>query len=294
MCFYFLVIFLSQQERYFWLEHRAKHICRSEQKILYKFYNPHRLPNGGYESLNKYGVPTRSRDEEVDNKLRGFAEYFFLGAKGIITQNVKSLNKSLLLANGSSCRYYGITFQSRHNTIVDRAIETCAVVDGLRMAVVPQPKYIHVFVDGEFQVRVGRTHLTVTNSDFEVKMDPDHCVGDTVQLEWNDIFTKQESRLRRWTGCTTATILAIIKPPVICPCTYSNKSDPKDPVKRMAVALAYAFTFNKLQGLTLSRLVLSIGDNPCFSKTHIRLAHIYVALSRVMASKYLALLPAKS
>ena len=75
---------------------------------------------------------------------------------------------------------------------VDHAIETCAVVDGLRMVVVPQPKYIHVFVDGEFQVRVGRTQLTVTNSDFEVKMDPDHCVGDTVQLEWNDIFTKQK------------------------------------------------------------------------------------------------------
>ena len=71
----------TNAERYFWLDHRATSICRKENKILYKFFNPYRLPTGGYEPLNEHGVPTRSYDEENDNKRQGFSEMFFLWCK---------------------------------------------------------------------------------------------------------------------------------------------------------------------------------------------------------------------
>ena len=284
----------TNAERYFWLDHRATSICRKENKILYKFFNPYRLPTGGYEPLNEHGVPTRSYDEEIDNKRQGFSENFFHGAKGIITQNLKSHNKSLLLANGTPCRYYGITFCPEHDILVNRALENCVENNGVKKVLVPQPKYIHVFVDGEFIIRIGNKHFTVTNSDFKNQMCAKHKVGDAVEVLWNDMFTKQHTRLRQWDMYKRAKIISVIRNGIICPCSYSSKVDAKDPVRRMSVALAYAFTFNKLQGLTLNRLVLSIGENPGFIKSIIRLAHVYVAMSRVMASKYLALLPAKS
>ena len=58
------------------------------------------------------------------------------------------------------------------------------------------------------------------------------------------------------------------------------------------VDLLFAVTFHKLQGLTLDKVILSIGHHPTF-KLRVEIASLYVGASRVHSFKELRILPCK-
>ena len=285
------VLVSTNNERHFWNEKRALQMGKKAGIRVIKFYNPHRLASGGYEEINKAGIPPTSRNQEIDNKRKGFSSYFVHGAPGILTGNVKSKkSKSTVLANGQPCRYYSLTFPPKFDALVDKIYDE-APTDGFHVLTLPQPKYIHVFIDGELEVQIGNSKLTVTNSNLERQMNPNHHVNDIVYVLWSDLFLKNHSTLQKWKGYKKAKITKINKQGFIYCATYSKKYKKNDPVRRMEVCLGFSFTMNKCQGMTLPCVILSIANVPGFCMSIIRLAHLYVALSRVIAGRYLAKLP---
>ena len=288
--FEFAVVLVStHSERHYWNEKRALQYAKKTKIVVTKYYNPHREYGGGYESCNAVGVPPTSRNQEMDNKRKGFASYLFEGAPMMITVNVKNKDtKETILANGQFCRCMSWTFDDEWNELADNTYNSVPD-DEFSIVTLPQPRYIHVFIDGEFIVSINGQNLTITNSDFERQMNPNHNVGQFVYIRWDDLFLKSNPKLQSWKGYCKAKIKKIIKQGFIFSATHNVNA--KDPVRRMQVCLAFSFTFNKCQGMTLPCVVLSIADVPGFCKSYIKLFHLYVILSRVTAGKYLAKLP---
>ena len=218
------------------------------------------------------------------------SEGYYYNAPGMLNDNVKSASGALLAANGTPVRYAGITFAPKHNDLVNRLILDAP--DGYSVITVPQPRYIHVFVSGRLQVKVGDCHLKVTNFDLEQTMNAHHVVGEKVYVLWSDLFSK--SGAAPWEGYKEGKITHIIKQGFLLPVGYKCRPKVTDPVRRMGVSLAFSFTFNKCQGMTMLRAILSLDDTVGFCKTFLELAHLYVALSRVIKGCYLAKLPGRN
>ena len=98
-----------------------------------------------------------------------------------------------------------------------------APTDGFHVLTLPQPKYIHVFIDGELEVQIGKSKLTVTNSNLERQMNPNHHVNDIVYVLWSDLFLKNHSTLQKWKGYKKAKITKINKQGFVYCATYSKK-----------------------------------------------------------------------
>ena len=251
--------------------------------MLLKFYNPYKTSHG-YEEVTTQGIAQRSRNEEQDHHRSGMSEMYYYNAPGLLNDNIKSDSGALLAANGTPVRYSGITFASQYDDLVNRLILDAP--DGYSVVTVPQPRYIHVFVSGKLEVKVGGTTLAITNFDLERTMNPYHAVGDKVYVLWSDLFTK--SGVVPWEGYKETQITRIIKQGFMVPIGYKRRPKVSDPVRRMGVSLAFSFTFNKCQGMTMERAILSLDDAVGSCKTFLELAHLYVALSRVIKGCYLA------
>ena len=267
---------------------RALQYAKKANIVVTKFYNPHREYGGGYESCNAAGIPPTSRNQETDNGRKGFSSYLFEGAPMMITVNIKNDKGETLLANGQFCRCMSWTFDDEWNELADNMYNSVADHE-FSIVTLPQPRYIHVFIDGTFLVSINGQILEVKNSDFERQMNPRHNIGDTVYIRWNHLLLKSNPDLPTWDGYHQAKITQVIKQGFI----FSAKHDGNatDQVRRMQVCLAFSFTFNKCQGMTLPYVVLSIADVPGFCKSYVKLFHLYVILSRVAARKFLAKLP---